>query len=65
MSSGLGDFCRMTFPSCLGYQQDLSDDLSVPGGMAREPVILNVYDMVSGAARHSGRSGDTSELGLI
>lgn len=35
----------MTFPSCLGYQQDLSDDVSVPGAMAREPVILNVYDM--------------------
>ncbi|XP_037083946.1 deubiquitinase DESI2-like [Pollicipes pollicipes] len=45
MTGGLGDLCRLTFPSCLGYQQDLSEDFVSVDGMAREPVILNVYDM--------------------
>ncbi|KAL6256739.1 hypothetical protein P5V15_011673 [Pogonomyrmex californicus] len=39
-SSGLN--CNLSFPSCLGYPQD-SEEL-VPK-MAREPIILNVYDM--------------------
>lgn len=41
-SSGLN--CNLSFPSCLGYPQD-SEEL-IPK-MAREPIILNVYDMVS------------------
>lgn len=40
-SSGLN--CNLSFPSCLGYPQD-SEEL-IPK-MAREPIILNVYDMV-------------------
>ncbi|XP_043252877.1 deubiquitinase DESI2 [Colletes gigas] len=39
-SSGLS--CNLSFPSCLGYPQD-SEEL-IPK-MAREPIILNVYDM--------------------
>lgn len=39
-SSGLG--CNLSFPSCLGYPRD-SEEL-IPK-MAREPIILNVYDM--------------------
>lgn len=39
-SSGLN--CNLSFPSCLGYPQD-SEEL-IPK-MAREPIILNVYDM--------------------
>lgn len=41
-SSGLG--CNLSFPSCLGYPQD-SEEL-IPK-MAREPITLNVYDMVN------------------
>lgn len=41
-SSGLN--CNLSFPSCLGYPQD-SEEL-IPK-MAREPIILNVYDMAS------------------
>lgn len=40
-SSGIG--CNLSFPSCLGYPQD-SEEL-IPR-MAREPITLNVYDMV-------------------
>lgn len=40
-SSGLS--CNLSFPSCLGYPQD-SEEL-IPK-MAREPIVLNVYDMV-------------------
>ncbi|PBC28071.1 PPPDE peptidase domain-containing protein [Apis cerana cerana] len=39
-SSGLS--CNLSFPSCLGYPQD-NEEL-IPK-MAREPIILNVYDM--------------------
>lgn len=41
-SSGLN--CNLSFPSCLGYTQD-SEEL-IPK-MTREPIILNVYDMVN------------------
>ncbi|XP_067002815.1 deubiquitinase DESI2 isoform X1 [Anabrus simplex] len=39
--SGLG--CNIPFPSCLGFPPE-TDEL-LPRRMAREPVILNVYDM--------------------
>lgn len=45
MSEGLGS-CAVPFASCLGpagCQDDSNDDFA----MARQPVILNVYDMVS------------------
>jgi len=40
--------CKLPFPSCLGYTAD-KDELveAYSGNMAREPVVLNVYDMVS------------------
>ncbi|CAK9819209.1 Deubiquitinase DESI2 [Anthophora plagiata] len=39
-SSGLS--CNLSFPSCLGYPQDNEELMP---NMAREPIILNVYDM--------------------
>lgn len=41
--------CRLPFPSCLGgVPKDSGSDELLPVSMGnREPVILNVYDMVS------------------
>lgn len=40
--------CNLTFPSCLGVPKDSGSDELLPTSMgSREPVILNVYDMVS------------------
>lgn len=40
--------CNLPFPSCLGVPKDSGSDELLPAGMGnREPVILNVYDMVS------------------
>lgn len=45
-SSGLP--CNLPFPSCLGVPKDSGSDELLPSSMGnREPVILNVYDMVS------------------
>lgn len=38
--------CRLPFASCLGPAVEDSDDIGYTN-MARQPVILNVYDMVS------------------
>lgn len=44
-SSGLP--CNLPFPSCLGVPKDSGSDELLPTSMGnREPVILNVYDMV-------------------
>ncbi|KAF4522567.1 hypothetical protein B566_EDAN012858 [Ephemera danica] len=45
-SGSKGSSCRLPLPSCLGYTAD-REELVAPGalGMAREPVVLNVYDM--------------------
>lgn len=49
-SSGLPS-CNLSFPNCLSgrsAKEDSSEEL-LPANMGnREPVILNVYDMVSG-----------------
>lgn len=40
--------CNLPFPSCLGVPKDSGSDELLPSSMGnREPVILNVYDMVS------------------
>lgn len=40
--------CNLPFPSCLGVPKDSGSDELLPTSMGnREPVILNVYDMVS------------------
>lgn len=40
--------CNLPFPSCLGVPKDNGSDELLPSNMGnREPVILNVYDMVS------------------
>lgn len=40
--------CNLSFPSCLSVPKDGNEEL-LPSNMGtREPVILNVYDMVSG-----------------
>lgn len=42
--------CNLPFPSCLGVPKDSGSDELLPAGMGnREPVILNVYDMVCSA----------------
>lgn len=39
--------CNLPFPSCLGVPKDSGSDELLPTSMGnREPVILNVYDMV-------------------
>lgn len=39
--------CNLSFPSCLGVPKDSGSDELLPTNMSnREPVILNVYDMV-------------------
>lgn len=39
--------CNLPFPSCLGVPKDSGSDELLPASMEnREPVILNVYDMV-------------------
>lgn len=39
--------CNLPFPSCLGVPKDCGSDELLPTSMGnREPVILNVYDMV-------------------
>lgn len=45
--SRLGGWCnRLVFPSCFGYHQELVDDFYPANrDMAREPVLLNIYDM--------------------
>lgn len=54
-SSGLP--CNLPFPSCLGIHNDSNDELLPPGNMgSREPVILNVYDMVSIGEGRYGQS---------
>lgn len=42
------DNCNLRFPSCLSIEKDNGSDelLGIHNGN-REPVILNVYDMVS------------------
>ncbi|KAK7865855.1 hypothetical protein R5R35_003972 [Gryllus longicercus] len=42
-ASGLG--CSLPFPSCLGYPSAEATEEQLLPKMAREPVILNVYDM--------------------
>lgn len=41
--------CNLSFPSCLGVPKEDSgsDELLPISSGSREPVILNVYDMVS------------------
>lgn len=40
--------CNLSFPSCLGVPKDNGSEELLPANMGnREPVILNVYDMVS------------------
>lgn len=40
--------CNLPFPSCLGVPKDNGSDELLPTSLGnREPVILNVYDMVS------------------
>lgn len=40
--------CNLPFPSCLGMPKDNGSDELLPTSLGnREPVILNVYDMVS------------------
>lgn len=39
--------CNLPFPSCLGISKDSGNDELLPSNTGnREPVILNVYDMV-------------------
>lgn len=38
--------CHLSFPSCISIPKDQGSDELLPK-MAREPIILNVYDMVS------------------
>lgn len=45
--------CNLPFPSCLAPKDSGSDEL-LPTSMGnREPVILNVYDMVCGGHKPS------------
>lgn len=40
--------CNLSFPSCLGVPKDSGTEELLSASMGnREPVILNVYDMVS------------------
>lgn len=40
--------CNLSLPSCLGVPKDSGSEELLPANMGnREPVILNVYDMVS------------------
>lgn len=38
--------CNLRFPSCLSIEKDGSQELLQQHNGNREPVILNVYDMV-------------------
>lgn len=43
--------CNLSFPSCLGVPKDNGSEELLPANLGnREPVILNVYDMVSGGS---------------
>ena len=41
------DSCNFRIFDCLGQQRWFDDDQILNDTMAREPVIINVYDMVS------------------
>lgn len=50
--------CNLSFPSCLSVPKDGNEEL-LPSNMGtREPVILNVYDMVSGIVVKQSREID-------